>query len=55
MDHLRRGIQSLRGYAPKNPKQEFQRESLNLSKVCWKPMKGDVIGLCHVKVQSRKS
>ncbi len=34
MDHLRQGI-NLRGYAQKNPKQEYKREALNCSQICW--------------------
>jgi preprotein translocase subunit SecA len=33
LDHLRQGIH-LRGYAQKNPKQEYKREALNSLKVC---------------------
>ncbi|WP_018404868.1 preprotein translocase subunit SecA [Marinobacter gelidimuriae] len=54
MDHLRRGIH-LRGYAQKNPKQEFKREAFNLFESMLEAMKGDVIRvLCHVKVQSQE-
>jgi preprotein translocase subunit SecA len=53
MDHLRRGIH-LRGYAQKNPKQEYKREAFNLFESMLEAMKGDVIRvLCHVKVQSQ--
>jgi preprotein translocase subunit SecA len=34
MDHLRHGIH-LRGYAQKNPKQEYKRESFTLFSNCW--------------------
>jgi preprotein translocase subunit SecA len=34
MDHLRHGIH-LRGYAQKNPKQEYKRESFTLFSSCW--------------------
>jgi preprotein translocase subunit SecA len=34
MDHLRHGIH-LRGYAQKNPKQEYKRESFTLFPSCW--------------------
>ena len=34
MDHLRHGIH-LRGYAQKNPKQEYKRESFTLFQNCW--------------------
>lgn len=54
MDHLRRGIH-LRGYAQKNPKQEYKREAFNLFESMLEAMKGDVIRvLCHVKVQSQE-
>ena len=54
MDHLRRGIH-LRGYAQKNPKQEFKREAFSLFESMLEAMKGDVIRvLCHVKVQSQE-
>ena len=36
MDHLRHGIH-LRGYAQKNPKQEYKRESFALFQTCWNP------------------
>ncbi|MBC7192272.1 preprotein translocase subunit SecA [Marinobacter sp.] len=54
MDHLRRGIH-LRGYAQKNPKQEYKREAFTLFQDMLESMKRDVIRvLCHVKVQSRE-
>ncbi|MBE0484930.1 preprotein translocase subunit SecA [Marinobacter sp.] len=54
MDHLRRGIH-LRGYAQKNPKQEYKREAFNLFEGMLETMKRDVIRvLCHVRVQSRE-
>ena len=54
MDHLRRGIH-LRGYAQKNPKQEYKREAFNLFQDMLESMKRDVARvLCHVKVQSRE-
>ncbi|OEY66705.1 preprotein translocase subunit SecA [Marinobacter sp. X15-166B] len=54
MDHLRRGIH-LRGYAQKNPKQEYKREAFNLFESMLESMKSDVIRvLCHVKVQSQE-
>ncbi|SDX57933.1 preprotein translocase subunit SecA [Marinobacter mobilis] len=54
MDHLRRGIH-LRGYAQKNPKQEYKREAFNLFESMLDAMKRDVTRvLCHVKVQSRE-
>jgi len=53
MDHLRRGIH-LRGYAQKNPKQEYKREAFGLFESMLEAMKGDVIRvLGHVKVQSQ--
>ncbi|MFO8141697.1 MAG: preprotein translocase subunit SecA [Marinobacter sp.] len=54
MDHLRRGIH-LRGYAQKNPKQEYKREAFNLFESMLGSMKRDVIRvLSHVRVQSRE-
>ena len=54
MDHLRRGIH-LRGYAQKNPKQEYKREAFNLFETMLESMKRDVTRvLCHVRVQSRE-
>jgi len=54
MDHLRRGIH-LRGYAQKNPKQEYKREAFNLFETMLETMKRDVTRvLCHVRVQSRE-
>ncbi|SFR73494.1 protein translocase subunit secA [Marinobacter daqiaonensis] len=54
MDHLRRGIH-LRGYAQKNPKQEYKREAFNLFETMLETMKQDITRvLCHVKVQSRE-
>ncbi|NWN92422.1 preprotein translocase subunit SecA [Marinobacter adhaerens] len=54
MDHLRRGIH-LRGYAQKNPKQEYKREAFNLFQDMLEAMKRDVTRvLCHVRVQSRE-
>ncbi|WP_404368507.1 preprotein translocase subunit SecA [Marinobacter sp.] len=54
MDHLRRGIH-LRGYAQKNPKQEYKREAFNLFQTMLESMKRDVTRvLCHVKVQSQE-
>ena len=43
MDHLRQGIQ-LRGYAQKNPTQEFKRESFNMFKELLDRVKYDFIG-----------
>lgn len=54
MDHLRRGIH-LRGYAQKNPKQEYKREAFNLFETMLETMKRDVTRvLSHVRVQSRE-
>ncbi|MGC8121598.1 preprotein translocase subunit SecA [Marinobacter sp. VGCF2001] len=54
MDHLRRGIH-LRGYAQKNPKQEYKREAFNLFETMLDSMKRDVTRiLCHVRVQSQE-
>lgn len=51
MDHLRRGIH-LRGYAGKNPKQEYKREAFNLFETMLDTLKHDVIRVtCHVQVQ----
>ncbi len=51
MDHLRQGIH-LRGYAQKNPKQEFKRESFELFSELLENLKYDVIGiLSKVKIR----
>jgi preprotein translocase subunit SecA len=51
MDHLRRGIH-LRGYAQKNPKQEYKRESFELFQQLLTHIKGDVTRiLSHVQVR----
>ncbi|MFG6178078.1 preprotein translocase subunit SecA [Halomonas sp. THAF12] len=51
MDHLRRGIH-LRGYAQKNPKQEYKRESFELFQMLLTNIKADVTRiLSHVKVR----
>ncbi len=51
MDHLRRGIH-LRGYAQKNPKQEYKREAFNLFETMLGQLKEEVIRVtCHVQVQ----
>ena len=42
MDHLRHGIH-LRGYAQKNPKQEYKRESFNLFRDLLESIKRDAI------------
>jgi preprotein translocase subunit SecA len=49
MDHLRQGIH-LRGYAQKNPKQEYKRESFELFSEMLENLKFDVIGILS-KVQ----
>ena len=51
MDHLRQGIH-LRGYAQKNPKQEYKRESFELFEGLLDSLKFDVISiLSKVRVQ----
>ena len=51
MDHLRHGIH-LRGYAQKNPKQEYKRESYNLFSELLDSIKRDSIRvLSHVQVR----
>jgi preprotein translocase subunit SecA len=51
MDHLRQGIH-LRGYAQKNPKQEYKRESFELFEELLDTLKFDVISiLSKVRVQ----
>ena len=51
IDHLRQGIH-LRGYAQKNPKQEYKRESFELFSDMLETLKTDVIGIL-AKVQVR--
>lgn len=52
MDHLRQGIH-LRGYAQKNPKQEFKRESFELFQELLESLKSDVIVLLSkIQVQA---
>lgn len=54
MDHLRQGIH-LRGYAQKDPKQEFKRESFELFSELLDSLKFDVIStLSRVRVQQRE-
>jgi preprotein translocase subunit SecA len=54
MDNLRRGIH-LRGYAQKDPKQEYKRESFELFRVMLDQLKEDVIRVvCNVQVQSQE-
>ena len=52
MDHLRQGIH-LRGYAQKNPKQEYKRESFELFTRFLDTYKQDVLGIVS-RVQVRK-
>lgn len=52
MDHLRRGIH-LRGYAQKNPKQEYKREAFLMFTSMLEDIKRDVISvLCNVQIQA---
>ena len=52
MDHLRQGI-GLRGYAAKNPKQEYKREAFNMFSQMLENIKNDVVGiLCKVHVRT---
>lgn len=51
MDHLRQGIH-LRGYAQKNPKQEYKRESFELFSEMLENLKVDVVSILS-KVQVR--
>ncbi|WP_194436302.1 preprotein translocase subunit SecA [Vibrio fluminensis] len=54
MDHLRQGIH-LRGYAQKNPKQEYKRESFELFEGLLESLKTDVITvLSRVRVQQQE-
>lgn len=54
VDHLRQGIH-LRGYAQKDPKQEFKRESFNLFATMLDALKYDVIGvLSRVQIRSEE-
>ncbi|ELR66390.1 Protein export cytoplasm protein SecA ATPase RNA helicase [Photobacterium marinum] len=54
MDHLRQGIH-LRGYAQKNPKQEYKRESFELFEDMLDNLKADVIAiLSKVRVQQQE-
>ncbi|RDU83972.1 preprotein translocase subunit SecA [Aeromonas veronii] len=53
MDHLRQGIH-LRGYAQKNPKEEYKRESFDLFTQMLETLKRDVVSiLSRVQVQER--
>ncbi len=52
MDYLRQSI-GLRGYAQKNPKQEYKREAFEMFQQMLEEIKQDTITfLCHVKFQS---
>ncbi|TVP54780.1 MAG: preprotein translocase subunit SecA [Halomonadaceae bacterium] len=54
MDHLRRGIH-LRGYAQKNPKQEYKKEAFTLFQEMLESIKEDAIRvLSHVRVQRQE-
>ncbi len=54
MDHLRQGIH-LRGYAQKNPKQEYKRESFELFEEMLDSLKSDVVSiLSKVRVQQQE-
>src|SRR5690606_20724871 len=51
MDHLRRGIH-LRGYAQKNPKQEYKREAFELFQALLTNIKSDITRITsHVQVR----
>jgi preprotein translocase subunit SecA len=53
MDHLRQGIH-LRGYAQKDPKQEYKRESFEMFLEMLENLKHDVVViLCKVQVQTK--
>ena len=52
MDYLRQSV-SLRGFAQKNPKQEYKREAFEMFQQMLEDIKHDTISfLCHVKFQS---
>ena len=52
MDYLRQSI-GLRGYAQKNPKQEYKREAFEMFQQMLEEIKQETISfLCHVKFQS---
>ncbi|MDG9670705.1 preprotein translocase subunit SecA [Hahella sp. CR1] len=54
MDLLRMGIH-LRGYAQKNPKQEYKREAFELFQNMLDTIKHDVVRvICHVRVQKQE-
>jgi preprotein translocase subunit SecA len=55
LDHLRQGIH-LRGYAQKNPKQEYKREAFELFAQMLEMIKSDVIKtVMSVRIQSREA
>ncbi len=52
MDYLRQGIH-LRGYAQKNPKQEYKREAFEMFRAMLEDMKQEVVGtLCRLQIQA---
>ena len=54
MDHLRQGI-GLRGYAAKNPKQEYKREAFNMFGEMLGNIKSDIIGiLSRVQIRTQQ-
>jgi preprotein translocase subunit SecA len=54
MYHLRQGIH-LRGYAQKNPKQEYKRESFELFSSMLEQLKAEVTNvLCRVQVRAEE-
>ena len=54
MDYLRQGIH-LRGYAQKNPKQEYKREAFEMFGMMLDQVKNDTISiLSRVKIQSQE-
>ena len=54
LDHLRQGIH-LRGYAQKNPKQEYKREAFELFSQMLNSIKGEVVRtVVTVRIQSRE-
>jgi preprotein translocase subunit SecA len=54
MDYLRQGIH-LRGYAQKNPKQEYKREAFEMFSVMLDQIKHDTISiLCRIRIQSEQ-
>lgn len=54
MDHLRQGIH-LRGYAQKDPKQEYKKESFELFNTLLDSIKNDVVvNLCNIKIEPQE-